>query len=124
MSVLSQKRAIFERLEKLPKASSPTSGALPVIMAVRIHLFPFRTQKLSSTAPIVLAHYGLGETSAKFSQQPSGWAVLPREMSKHKCSVFAVTETAVDLTAVEKSLPDFNNNSTAQKCGGVIVLLL
>ena len=42
-------------------ASSPTSGAIPVIMAVRIHLFPFRTQKLSSLAPRVLAHYGLGE---------------------------------------------------------------
>ena len=29
--------------------------AIPVIMAVRIHLFPFRTQKLSSLAPRVLA---------------------------------------------------------------------
>ena len=35
-------------------ASSPTSGAIPVIMATRIHLFPFRTQKLSSsTAKVV-----------------------------------------------------------------------
>ena len=60
---------------------------------------------LSSIAPMVLAHYGLGETSADFSKQPSVWAVLPREMSKHKRPVFAVTETAVDLTAVEKTLP-------------------
>ena len=35
-------------------ASSSTSGAIPVIMAVRIHLFPFQTQKLSSLAPMVL----------------------------------------------------------------------
>ena len=35
-------------------ASSPTSGAIPVIMATRIHLFPFRTQKLSSSAVKVL----------------------------------------------------------------------
>ena len=34
--------------------SSPTSGAIPVIMAVRTHLFPFRTQKLSLLAPKVL----------------------------------------------------------------------
>ena len=34
--------------------SSPTSGAIPVIMATRIHLFPFRTQKLSSSTPKVL----------------------------------------------------------------------
>ena len=34
--------------------SSPTSGAIPVIMKQRIHLFPFRTQKLSSALPKVL----------------------------------------------------------------------
>ena len=34
--------------------SSPTSGAIPVTMAVRIHLFPYRTQKLSSLAPEVV----------------------------------------------------------------------
>ena len=37
-------------------ASSPTSGAIPVIMATRIHLFPFRTQKLSSSTAKVLDH--------------------------------------------------------------------
>ena len=37
-------------------ASSPTSGAIPVIMAMRIHLFPFRTQKLSSSTAKVLDH--------------------------------------------------------------------
>ena len=36
--------------------SSPTSGAIPVIMATRIHLFPFRTQKLSSSTAKVLDH--------------------------------------------------------------------
>ena len=40
--------------------SSPTSGAIPVIMAVRIHLFPFRTQKLSLLAPKVLSGPPLG----------------------------------------------------------------
>ena len=40
--------------------SSPTSGAIPVIMKQRIHLFPFRTQKLSSALPKVLSHPRLG----------------------------------------------------------------
>ena len=31
-------------------------GAIPVIMATRIHLFPFRTQKLSSSTAKVLDH--------------------------------------------------------------------
>ena len=40
--------------------SSPTSGAIPVIMKQRIHLFPFRTQKLSSALPKVLSPPRLG----------------------------------------------------------------
>ena len=34
--------------------SSPTSGAISVMIAQRIHLFPFRTQKLSSVTPEVV----------------------------------------------------------------------
>ena len=41
-------------------SSSPTSGAIPVMMKQRIHLFPFRTQKLSSALPKVLSHPRLG----------------------------------------------------------------
>ena len=37
-------------------ASSPTMGAIPVIMATRIYLFSFRTQKLSSSTAKVLDH--------------------------------------------------------------------
>ena len=37
--------------------SSPTSGAIPVMIAMRTHLFPFRTQKLSSLTPDVVGHY-------------------------------------------------------------------
>ena len=36
--------------------SSPTSGAIPVAIARRIHLFPFRTQKLSSVTPDVVGY--------------------------------------------------------------------
>ena len=45
-------------------ASSPTSGAIPVIMATRIHLFPFRTQKLSSSTAKVLSHPRLGRIAS------------------------------------------------------------
>ena len=45
-------------------ASSPTSGAIPVMMATRIHLFPFRTQKLSSSTAKVLSHPRLGRIAS------------------------------------------------------------
>ena len=44
--------------------SSPTSGAIPVMMATRIHLFPFRTQKLSSSTAKVLSHPRLGRIAS------------------------------------------------------------
>ena len=61
--------------------SSPTSGAIPVIMATRIHLFPFRTQKLSSSTAKVLDHPRSGRIascriSKKAQSQPSCGCVL------------------------------------------------
>ena len=58
--------------------SSPTSGAIPVIMATRIHLFPFRTQKLSSSTAKVLDHPRSGRIascriSKKTQSQPMLW---------------------------------------------------
>ena len=58
--------------------SSPTSGAIPVIMATRIHLFPFRTQKLSSSTAKVLDHPRSGRIascriSKKAQSQPMLW---------------------------------------------------
>ena len=37
---------------------------IPVIMATRIHLFPFRTQKLSSSTAKVLSHPRLGRIAS------------------------------------------------------------
>ena len=72
---------IFKPFSKSPSASSPTSGAIPVIMATRIHLFPFRTQKLSSSTAKVLDHPRSGRIascriSKKAQSQPCCGCVL------------------------------------------------
>ena len=51
--------------------SSPTSGAIPVIMATRIHLFPFRTQKLSSSTAKVLGRIASCRISKKRNRNES-----------------------------------------------------
>ena len=64
LSVLSQKRAVFEGFEKLPKASSPTSGAIPVIVAVRYYLFPF-VQTLCRNAGAFVGEHRFNSRRAK-----------------------------------------------------------
>ena len=50
-----ERRSIVASGSKYQRVLSPRD-IIKAVIAVRIHLFPFRTEKLSSLAPMVLLH--------------------------------------------------------------------
>src|SRR3954454_3459980 len=64
-----------------PRASERTGlERFPVAMARGKHLFPFRTEQLSPSAPMVLGLHGPGRVGRRrfFSHEPPGWAARRR----------------------------------------------
>ena len=63
-------RKVFCLAHKITYIAAMRYNTIPVIMAMRIHLFPFRTQKLSSSTAKVLDHPRSGRiASCRISQK-------------------------------------------------------
>ena len=78
----------YEATGRKPRERRPaqTLQGIPVVMAKGIHLFPYRTQKLSLSAPMVLAWRRAGRV---------GRCRIPQKKAPHECGVFSFVWTAI-----------------------------
>ena len=75
----------YDATGRKPRERRPaqTLQGIPVVMAKGIHLFPYRTQKLSLSAPMVLAWRRAGRV---------GRCRIPQKKAPHECGVFSFVE--------------------------------